>query len=100
LRCDLQQACHPARQSNGDDKHARATNDVGEVMTAMPEKCRHHLQQAALQAAKSHRALLHKLTQFRHIALPFGRNPLNDPDMIKLASTRAWLRLGADNGTT
>jgi transposase len=28
---------------------------------------------------------------FRHIAMRFDRNPLNDLAMIKLASTRLWL---------
>jgi transposase len=34
-----------------------------------------------------------KLKQFRHIAMRFDRNPLNYLAMIKLASTRLWLRL-------
>jgi len=33
-----------------------------------------------------------KLKQFRHIAMRFDRNPLNYLAMIKLASTRLWLR--------
>ncbi len=34
-----------------------------------------------------------KLKQFRHIAMRFFPNPLNYLAMIKLASTRLWLRL-------
>lgn len=34
-----------------------------------------------------------KLKQFRHIAMRFDRNPLNYLAMIKLASTRLWLRV-------
>lgn len=33
-----------------------------------------------------------KLKQFRHIATRYDRNPLNYLAMIKLASTRLWLR--------
>src|SRR5262245_24930310 len=63
----------------------------------IPRRCHRYDGITYSRRLYKHRNLLercfNKLKQFRHIATRYARNPLNYLAMVKIASTRLWLRV-------